>query len=266
MFKIGEFSRISRVPVSALRYYAEIGLLRPALVDQFTSYRYYTLEQLPRLYRILALRDLGLALEQIAQLLEGDLPPEQLRGMLRLRKAELQQHLADEQARLARVEARLQQLEQEDTMAAYDVVIKEIPAQLAAGVRRTVANYGAIGPLYDELYGYLRRHNAADGLCVAIYHDEGYKESDVDAEAVAYLSAPVPATEQVKVYELPGGPVASVIHHGPYERLNEAYTALMQWIPVHGYQIIAAPRELYLQMGQTPEGNVTEVQFPVGKA
>lgn len=265
MFKIGEFSRISRVPVSALRYYAEIGLLRPALVDQFTSYRYYTFDQLPQLYRILALKDLGLALEQIAQLLESALSPEQLRGMLRLRRAELQQHLADEQARLARVEARLRQLEQEDTMAAYDVVIKEVPAQLVAGVRQTVANYAAIGPLYDELYGYLGRHNAADGLCVAIYHDEGYKESDVDAEAVVYLSAAVPATDRVKVYELPGGPVASVIHHGPYERLNEAYAALMQWIPVHGYKVINAPREIYLQMGQTPEGHVTEIQFPVAR-
>lgn len=265
MFKIGEFSRITQVPVSALRYYAEIGLLKPALVDQFTSYRYYRLDQLPRLYRILALKDLGLALDQITQLLNDDLPPEQLRGMLRLRRAELQQHLSDEQARLARVEARLRQLEQEDSMTAYDVVLKDIPVQRVASIRQIVANYAAIGPLYEELYGYLARHNAG-GPCAAIYHDEGYKEHDVDAEAVVYLSTPVPESERVRVYELPGGSVASVIHHGPYEQLNQAYAALMQWISAQGYTVVASPRELYLQMGDNPSGHVTEIQFPVARA
>ena len=79
MFKIGDFSKLSQVPVKTLRYYDEIGLLKPAKVDRFTSYRQYSADQLPRLNRILALKDLGLSLAQIAQLLDGDLPPEQIR-------------------------------------------------------------------------------------------------------------------------------------------------------------------------------------------
>jgi len=90
MFKIGEFSKLSQVTVKTLRYYDEIGLLKPAKVDRFTSYRYYSADQLPRLNRILALKDLGLSLAQVAQLLDGDLPPAQIRGMLRLKQAELQ--------------------------------------------------------------------------------------------------------------------------------------------------------------------------------
>jgi DNA-binding transcriptional MerR regulator len=112
MFKIGEFSRISRVSVKTLRYYDGIGLLTPARVDLFTGYRYYSADQLPRLNRILALKDLGLSLEQIAALLDDDLPPAEIRGMLRLKRVEIQQHLEEEQARLARVEARLKQIEQ----------------------------------------------------------------------------------------------------------------------------------------------------------
>jgi DNA-binding transcriptional MerR regulator len=111
-FKIGEFSRISRVSVKTLRYYDEIGLLTPVRVDRFTGYRYYSADQLPRLNRTLALKDLGLSLEQIAALLDDDLPPAEIRGMLRLKRVEIQQHLEEEQARLARIEARLEQIEQ----------------------------------------------------------------------------------------------------------------------------------------------------------
>ena len=88
MFRIGEFSKLSQVPVKTLRYYDEIGLLRPAKVDDFTGYRYYSADQLPRLNRILALKDLDLSLAQIGELLDGDLPAEQMRGMLRLKQAE----------------------------------------------------------------------------------------------------------------------------------------------------------------------------------
>jgi DNA-binding transcriptional MerR regulator len=89
MFKIGDLSKLSRVSVKTLRYYDEIGLLKPAQVDRFTGYRYYSFDQLPRLNRILALKDLGFSLEQIAQVLNEGLPPAQLRGMLRLRQMEL---------------------------------------------------------------------------------------------------------------------------------------------------------------------------------
>lgn len=51
MFKIGDFSKLSRVSVKTLRYYDEIGLLKPVGVDRFTRYRYYSAEQLPLLHR-----------------------------------------------------------------------------------------------------------------------------------------------------------------------------------------------------------------------
>ena len=141
MIRIGDFSRLSRVSIKTLRYYDEMELFKPIEVDRFTGYRYYSVSQLPRLNRILALRDLGLSLEQIAQVLDEGVSPEQLRGMLRMKRVELQQHIADEQERLARVEARLNIIELEDTMPDYDVVIKQIEPQLVAGVRDTLASY-----------------------------------------------------------------------------------------------------------------------------
>lgn len=268
MFKIGEFSRLCMVPVSALRYYAEIGLLQPAHIDGQSGYRYYSAGQLPQIYRILALRDLGLGLDQIGLLLREELPAEQIRGMLRLRQAELRQHLEEEQARLARVEARLRHMEQETLMSSYDVVIKDLPAQTVAGVRDTIPTYQDIGPLFDELYTYLGRHSAS-GVAAAIYHGDGYKERDIDAEAVALLNAPVPASERVRVYQLPQATVASTIHKGAFNRFSDAYDAMLHWIEANGYRIAGECREVYLQINQPvrqdDESNVTEIQVPVTK-
>ncbi|MFN2189447.1 MAG: MerR family transcriptional regulator, partial [Candidatus Promineifilaceae bacterium] len=114
MLKIGEFSRLSEVTVKTLHHYDELGLLRPAHIDRFTGYRYYTVEQLPKIHRIMALKELGLSLEQISSLFQGDVSTEQIQGMLRLRQAEIQQQLREEQKRLALVEFRLRMVEAED--------------------------------------------------------------------------------------------------------------------------------------------------------
>src|SRR5215212_3993913 len=85
MFRIGEFAQIAQVSGRQLRFYDQLGLLRPAHVDQQTGYRYYTIRQLPRLNSILALKELGLALEQIGPLLEDRISPADLRSMLVLK-------------------------------------------------------------------------------------------------------------------------------------------------------------------------------------
>ena len=80
-------------PVKTLRFYDDMGLLRPIQVDAFTGYRYYEVRQLPRLIRILALKDLGFTLEQIAPILEEGVTPEEIRGMLRLKHSEIEQRI-----------------------------------------------------------------------------------------------------------------------------------------------------------------------------
>src|SRR5260370_40931617 len=123
VFKIGDFSRLSLVSVKALRYYDELGLLKPARVDEFTGYRYYSASQLTRLNRILAMKDMGLSLEQIALLLDKEPTPDQIRGMLRLKQGELLTQLEEGQARLARIEPWPQDFGQEASKATNDVVV-----------------------------------------------------------------------------------------------------------------------------------------------
>src|ERR1051326_6867155 len=126
MFKIGDFFRLSMVSIKALRYYDERGLLKPARVDEFTGYRYYAANQFARLNRILAMKDMGLSLEQIAHLLDKEPSPDQIRGMLRLKQLELKQQLKEGQERLERIESWLQAFDQEATLPIYDVVLKKV--------------------------------------------------------------------------------------------------------------------------------------------
>jgi DNA-binding transcriptional MerR regulator len=273
MFKIGDFSRLTQVSIKALRYYDEIGLLKPAHIDRFTHYRYYTADQLLRLNRILALKDMGLSLDQIGGLIQTDLSAARLRDILHEKQAELQRELTEQQARLARVEARLRQIEHEGQAPAYDVVIKNVPAQRVAMVRAVVAHYAEGGRLFGELFGYFQACGVDLSVThpwMSLYHDEGYRESDVDVTAAApveRIERPLPDHDRVRVIDLPAvETLLSVIHRGPYQDAGPAYTAMLLAIQAHGYTISGPYRELYLH-GPDPQidpaAYVTEIQFPV---
>jgi DNA-binding transcriptional MerR regulator len=282
MFKIGDFSKLSQVSAKTLRYYDEIDLLKPGEIDRFTGYRYYTMAQLARLHRILALKDLGLSLEQIRRMLDEALPAAQIHGMLKLKQAEIEQHIADEATRLARVAALLRQIEQEDTMPTQEVVIKRIEPQRVAAIRDVVPTFAAQGQLWGELDGYLgQRHITPIGPCLTIYHDPEYREHDVELEVCEPVASAVAGEGRVKVYELPAvETMACILHHGDFQNVGETYHALLRWIETNGYRIAGCNREVYLLAVADPrtqakypveyltdsdDQRVTEIQFPIEK-
>jgi predicted transcriptional regulator YdeE/DNA-binding transcriptional MerR regulator len=282
MFKIGDFSKLAQVSVKTLRYYAQLGLLAPTWIDRFTSYRYYSLEQLPRLNRILALKDLGFSLEQIRALLVEDLPPAELRGMLRLKQAELEQQLQQEQARLERIQARLRQIEQEGAVPAYEILLKRLPAQRIAGVRSVLPEISRLGDLFGELYACMQTQGLAGEPSLpslAIYYDADFHDQEIDVEAaqplaprppaVARLSARPLNASRLQVHELPAvASMASALHQGGYPSLGDAYRALLTWVEANDYRVTAPAREHYLrgvQSGAPPDQWITEVQLPVQK-
>jgi DNA-binding transcriptional MerR regulator len=120
-----------------------------------TGYRSYEAKQLSRLNRIVALKGLGFTLQQVRSILDLEVSVEEVRGMSRLREAELQSQIATDTARLAQVEARLSIIEREGAMPADDVQIKRIPKIRVAELSATAASFEpesispVIGPLYD---------------------------------------------------------------------------------------------------------------------
>jgi DNA-binding transcriptional MerR regulator len=268
MLKIGDFSKLIQVSVKTLRYYDEVGLFKPAQVDSLSGYRYYSVVQLRQLHRILALRDLGFSLDQITHLLDGEPSTEELRGMLRLRRAEQQQRVLKEQECLERVEALLQLIQKENTMNTDEVIIKDTDALRVASIRKTIPAYDQVGQLFSEHFNLLPP-DAPRGPIFAIWHDEEYKEGDVDAEACVPVDEKFQSRPPIQTVDLPAIKVASLIHHGAYKTLNQSYQIVLKWIEANGYQVNGPFREIYLHctspIRQDDPSYVTEIQVPITK-
>jgi predicted transcriptional regulator YdeE len=269
MLKIGEFSKLAQVSPKTLRLYDERGLLKPAWIDRWTGYRYYRVAQLAELNRILAFKDLGFSLDQIAALQRDDLQAAELRGMIRLKQAELEQHIQDEQARLARIEARLQLIEQEERQPDYEVVLKSVPPLRVAGIRLNVPTLGDVDPLIEELQTYLHARGITPQATtppLAVYYDAVFRERGLDLEVALPVHRRLASERRVQVHELPGvETMACVLHHGPYAQVSDAYQALVHWVDSSGYEINGPNRDVYLQRrtAHMQEEAVTEVQFPI---
>ena len=271
MFRIGDFSRLSFVTVKTLRYYDEIGLLKPVSVDRFTGYRYYSADQIPRLNYIVALKNFGLSLDEIATFINDDLTPAQMRDVFILKQAELRRRVDEEKRRLEQVENLLVQIEQNGKMPDYQVVIKKIEPQLIASIRAVIPTYGDVGSLYQELMQQVFGSGGRPaGPTIYIGHDPEFKEANPDVEAGIPIAAPIPAGGRVKVYELPGiDQAACIVYKGPYENISRAYSFVMSWVEGNGYRITGPDREHYITgpaETQNPAEYVTEIQFPVEAA
>jgi DNA-binding transcriptional MerR regulator len=277
MIKIGEFSKLVQVPVATLRYYDQMGLLKPIEIDRFTGYRYYSTSQLPRLHRILALKGLGFSLEQIGVALDEGLTAEQMRGMLRLRQAQISQQLAEAQSQLVEVQVRLQQIEREEQLSTYDVRLKHVEPLLVAAIRAVLPNHAAIGTLWREVYESIGSHAAEalgpnlgeGGQTLVLWYDTEFKQGDVDGAAAFVLRCRVPDSGRMRVFELPATRVAATIHHGSYEAIGEAHAAILRWIEANGYRIAGPDREVYLYnkppIRRDDPTYITELQYPVEK-
>jgi DNA-binding transcriptional MerR regulator len=273
MFTIGDFASHGRVSVRMLRHYDAIGLLRPAAVDPASGYRWYEAGQLTRLNRLVALKDLGFTLEQVRSILDEKVSVEELRGMLRLRQAELQARIAGDAARLAQVEARLRIIEREGVMPADEVQVKRIPAVRVAELSGIAADFEpesitpVIGPLYDELIRRLERAGVTPtGAPVAWYEDA----TDGDG-VVVHAGMPVDVerggAHGLQVVDLPAIERAATIpHHGSMDGVMPTVQALARWIEANGYRSAGYSRELYLECGEDRDTWVTELQEPITAA
>ncbi|MBK8986547.1 MAG: MerR family transcriptional regulator [Chloroflexi bacterium] len=278
MFKIGEFSRIGRVTVETLRHYDALGLLKPAQVDPFTGYRYYSAKQLHALNRIIALKEVGLSLDEVARILRENLTTDELRGILKTHLALTESAIESAQLRREQLQARLHFLNLEDNMPAYEIILKPVNAFTVAAIRQTVPTMEQMpqrcGEMFNMIASWLAGHGLPIGVPLTIYHNESYSRENIDTECAFTIpdtasdKAPVPPTPII-VRQMAACPqMATTIVADEFfqkvEGLTPAYNALAQWIEAHGYHIVGAPRELYY--GSPERGDFTaEIQFPVAK-
>jgi DNA-binding transcriptional MerR regulator len=272
MLSIGHFARHGRVSVRMLRHYDAIGLLRPAHVDEVTGYRSYDAEQLSRLNRIVALKDLGFTLQQVQSILDDRVSVEELRGMLRLRQAELQSRIATDTTRLAQVESRLQIIEREGTMPADDIQIKRIPGFRVAELTGTAAGFEpesiapVIGPLFDELRSRLDRAGLSPNGPDIAYYEDSPDGDGVLVHAAIPVDADPGEDHDFAIVDLPEiEQAATIVHRGAMENVMRTIQTLARWIDVNGYRSIGYNRELYIEIGPDRDAWVTELQEQIVK-
>ncbi|MBU6533390.1 MerR family transcriptional regulator [Streptomyces sp. NPDC057245] len=273
MFTIGDFARHGRVSVRMLRHYDATGLLHPAHVDPVSGYRHYTAAQLARLNRIIALKDLGFTLRQVQDIVDEKVGLGELRGMLRLRRAELETAMAAAEARLVQVEARLRAIESEGRMPTNDVVLKNVPSVRVAELTATAASFcpedigPVVGPLYDELFRCLDAAGISPtGPGVAYYEDAPEGGGRISVHAAVQVSAPL-QDGAFRILDLPSlGRAATVVHRGPMDTVLPTAQALARWVDAHDYRSTGYPREINLECPENREDWVTELQAPVTRA
>jgi len=265
MFRIGEFSKMSKTTIKTLRYYDEIGLLKPEETDKFTSHRFYSTEQLFRLHRIQELRQIGLSINEITLILSGhDTEP-----ILQKRKVELISELSERQSQLSRLEFILHGVNQMN----YSATIKELPGCVVYSKKMTVPNYDAYFEIMPEIgkaivTKYPELKCAVPEYCFIVYLDGEHREKDINIEFCEAVDKIYSDFDDFKFKELKAVTVVSVMHKGAYSKLGEAYAYIYRWIERNGYSAADNPRESYIDgvwNKESEEDWLTEIQVPVLK-
>ncbi len=278
MFKIGEFSRLGCVTIETLRHYDAVGLLNPEKVHPTTGYRYYTARQLKTLHQIIALKDVGLSLEEIAHILRDNPPLDKLRQLLSDQLDLTENTIKAAQHRRALILTRLNHLFLEENMPAYEVTLKSIEPHIIASIREVVPTINQMprrsGERFNQIATWMMTNKLPFGAPLTIYHNESHVQENIDAE-YAFI---IPVEELSRIPQ-PENPIvlrqieaipqvaATIVTGDVFQKVNgltNAYQAIGQWVEEHGLHICGAPRELYYGSPQTGDFTV-EIQFPVGK-
>jgi DNA-binding transcriptional MerR regulator len=277
MFRIGEFAQIAQVSTRQLRFYDQLGLLQPAHIDAQTGYRAYSIRQLPRLNCILALKELGLTLEQIGPLLKDALSPAELRAMLTMKRAQVEQTLRAEEARLRHIESRIAQIDRQGTIGDYDVVTKSVPSVPFLAVRVACEGMEEAVPLVRTVVQEGSRQirpQLRDKLIVVAHNDADCEKLDLEIgfslTRPSNISIRVAGDLVLRATELPAvDTMATLIRPGTNAESHTSFGAVGRWIEANGYAIAGPCREVFLEPVTGSPGfdaALVEIQFPVRHA
>ena len=265
MLPIGEFSKICNVTTKTLRFYDEIGLIKPAIVNEYNGYRYYDVGQLKTMLFINKLKRYCFSLEEIEEVLT-DPGEEKLSRLIRQKQRNFQEKLENCKYILHQINEDISNLERGIDIMAYlnNIAVELVETQpkniLFSRQKMSIDEYCKYyGKLFETI---AKEHLTCIGAPIAIYHDEEFNPASNDTEVA------IPVAEEVNgTRELAGGLCAKGVHKGPYSDLPSTCTKIVQWIDKEGYKIVAPPYEIYVTDPEktTPEEYVTEIYFPVKK-
>ena len=281
LLRIGDFSKLSQATVKMLRHYDDIGLLKPAHIDPFTNYRYYTIEQLSRIHRIIALKELGISLEQIGIMLNNAPSKEQIKGMLALQEAQIEQRMREEQARLAQVKFRLRMLDMEENMPELEIVVKKLDPVRCLYLRKVCAGFPDIEVMGTEINRAVRQAGIkfdASTHQTNIFYSKEYRDPHVDDIDLAMTvnvpdgfseDVPLETLDTMTVVDLEAVECAATyIQRGEFvvPEMQENLTMLRRWCVANNYQLGDEYRIVFYQgpmAGYSEDDWVVEFQHVI---
>lgn len=265
MLTIGEFSKIGRVSVKTLRYYDQIGLLKPGYVCPETCYRYYEVSQLRDMLLISRLKQYHFSLPEIAAILARK-DNGYLASLIQEKKDEISRNISTQQSILLQMEQDIRKIERCESIMQMNYLVNTVEFQpiniFSIRKKMSISSFGAaFGELFAELG---KRRLMPAGPCLSVYHDEEFNRDCSDIE----VGVAVSGKNGGHVRTLEPGLCCFTTHIGPYDDFTPCYTVLMEWIEREGYTISGPPFELYIKGVEDkipPSEYVTEIYFPIRK-
>lgn len=269
-YKIGEISQMYGVSVKSLRYYQQIKLLTPSIVDPFTHYRYYGQEELLKLFLIGQLRERGFTLLEIKEMFA--------QGIFTSDITSLEKNIQKYEQELESLKKRLDIMKEilakeKDKEKKQDIYLDTLPSIIVASHTTTVHSYdelfnyltAEVGPEFMRLgctipnpfYCFSREisRNQETGLIEVEYCDE-VMEMKTDTDIIQFKRlTEVPLAMCIKVY-------------GTYEKLYEKQAELFAEITKRGYRIVGNSRFNFVNASwniKDPQKWLTIIQVPVEK-
>ncbi len=264
MYRIGEFSIISKTTIKTLRYYEKERLLIPSYIDLDTGYRFYETNQLLDLSKIISLRQIGLSIDNIKNILDGD----NIEKYLEDRKEEIESELSISNEQLSRINYLL-----EGKNMKYEVIVKELPDYIVYYKEGIIENFSKLTEFILGSGEECMKLNPdikciEPGYCYVSYLDGEYKESNIKVKYSQAVDRIGISDDNIKFETLKPIKAACIYHKGSYENLGKAYAYILKWVSENGYEIAEPIRESYIDgMWNKEDENdwLTEIQVPIKK-
>ena len=280
LFMIGEFSKLCGLSADALYHYEKLSILVPIAVDRFTGYRHYDASQLVTVNKILALKDAGFSLEEIANVINGDVAPTALIDILEDKAVLLEKTLSDESNRLERLHTNIFLIKNGGIAQMNDVSIKRVEPILVASIREVFGKQDFddnLERMWPAVNDYIDKKSVKRTIpCLMLYHSGWwnlprqhvpYDEKNLDVEVAEPVTRPFDGSDAVKVYELPRvEKMACIVHNGSFQTIGGAFDALFAWLKQNNYLADGPVREIYHKgdwVTDNPEEYITEIQIPI---
>lgn len=263
MYKIGEFSILSKTTVKALRFYEKQGLLHPAYIDRITKYRYYDTSQLLDITKIISLRQIGVGIEDIRRVLSG---AEDVKSVIRRQQEKVQKTIQDSII----IDSKIKFMLKENNME-REIVFKTLPECIVYYKEGVIDDFSKITDFVLSSADECLKLNPnikciTPDYCYVNYLDGQYKENNIKiryAQAVEDIGV---ENDSIKFSKIDQTRAVCIYHRGSYATLRESYSAIMNYIESNNLKIIDFPRECYIDgvwNKDNEDDYLTEIQVPV---